>query len=127
MGEVVLDADVVIGFLERTDAHHADAVTRLRPWLEREHCRLMAASAYAEALVRPIRRGVDRSVEEFVDVGGVEIVPMDRALARRSAQLRARHRTLRLPDAMTLATALEREAELLTFDRALRRIERAER
>jgi predicted nucleic acid-binding protein len=127
VGEVVLDADVVIGFLERTDAHHADAVTRLRPWLEREHCRLMAASAYAEALVRPIRRGVDRSVEEFVDVGGVEIVPMDRALARRSAQLRARHRTLRLPDAMTLATALEREAELLTFDRALRRIERAER
>ncbi len=127
MGEVVLDADVVIGFLERTDAHHADAVTRLRPWLEREHRRLMAASTYAEALVGPIRRGVDRSVDEFVDVGDVEIVPMDRTLARRTAELRARHPTLRLPDAMTLATALERDAELLTFDRALRRIERAER
>jgi len=77
--------------------------------------------------VRPVRSGEMGIVDGFVEHGKVEIVPLDRRLARKTAELRARHRTLRLPDAVTLATALDREAELLTFDRALRRIERAER
>lgn len=127
MGAVVLDADVVIGFLEPLDAHHREAVTRLRPWLARQHTRLVASSAYAEALVRPLRAGTDQTVEEFVDRGVVEVVPVDRALARQAAQLRARHAALRLPDALTLATALTRDAELLTFDRRMRSIERLER
>ena len=82
----------------------------------------MPASTYSEALVRPIRRGVGDTVEEFIDRGGIEVIALDRPTARRAAELRARHRSLRLPDALTLATALEHEAELLTFDRKLRRL-----
>ncbi len=58
---------------------------------------------------------------------GAEIIVVDREVARRAAALRARHRALRLPDAFTLATALERDAELLTFDRSLATIWRRER
>jgi len=127
VGTVVFDADVVIGFLAPLDSHHPAAVRQVRPWLAREHRRLIAATTYAEALVRPVRSGEMGIVDGFVEHGKVEIVPLDRRLARKTAELRARHRTLRLPDAVTLATALDREAELLTFDQALRRIERAER
>lgn len=127
MGTVVLDADLVIGFLEPRDALHDDAVRSLRPWLAREHRRIICASAYSETLVRPIAGGSDVLVDEFVDLGLVDVAPVDRRIARTAAELRAHHRTLRLPDALTLAVALEHEAELLTFDRRLRRIARDER
>nr|MBA3299470.1 PIN domain-containing protein [Thermoleophilaceae bacterium] len=44
-----------------------------------------------------------------------------RAIARAAAALRACHGTLRLGDALVLAVARERDAELLTFDARLRR------
>jgi predicted nucleic acid-binding protein len=50
------------------------------------------------------------------------VVAIDRPLARRAAQLRGRHRSLRLPDALSLATALASGAELVTPDHRLRRI-----
>jgi predicted nucleic acid-binding protein len=55
-------------------------------------------------------------VEQFVDGLRIEVVPLDRTIARRAAELRAEHAGLRLPDAMVLATADLREAGLLTFD-----------
>jgi hypothetical protein len=50
------------------------------------------------------------------------VIDVDRALARRAAWLRARHRSLRLGDALSPATALSREGQPLTFDERLRRI-----
>ncbi len=61
-------------------------------------------------------------MEGFVEDSGTEIVAIDATLARRAAGLRADHRGLRLGDALVLATAIERQAELLTFDERLRRI-----
>jgi predicted nucleic acid-binding protein len=53
---------------------------------------------------------------------GVEVVPIDRAPAAEAARLRARSRTLRLPDALSLAVARREGAELRTFDRKLARV-----
>jgi predicted nucleic acid-binding protein len=122
---VALDADVVIGVLHARDSHHAEAVALLRA-----HGRdrfVIGACAYAECLVSAVRRGEEWRVDGMLGDAGVELVPVDRTIARRAADLRARHRSLRLPDAFSLATALVREAELLTFDRGLRRVARAER
>jgi predicted nucleic acid-binding protein len=61
-------------------------------------------------------------VDAFLEAIGATIVPVDRAVARRAAQLRAEHRSLRLRDALSLATALVNEAELLSLDNRLKRV-----
>jgi len=80
----------------------------------------MAASALAECLVAPARRGEDavRTVLDFVDRVPIDIVPLDVAIATAAAGLRARHRALRLPDALVIATAAEANVDrLVTTDR----------
>ena len=127
MGSVVLDADVIIGFLDPADAQHARAVRATTPWLSGGHELALSASVYAEILVRPIRRGTDQTVDAFLDAARAQVVPVDAALARQAAFLRARHESLRLPEALSLAAALGRGADFLTLDRRLQRIHRAVR
>ena len=122
MADVALDADIVIAFLDPADEQHDAAVEILRPHLAAGRRLVLSASVYAEILVRPLERGTDALVEEFIDAIGADIVAVDRDIARRAAELRARHRSLRLPDAFSLATAMGSAAELLTLDIGLRRI-----
>lgn len=127
MGGVALDADVVIAFLDAGDEQHARAVDALRPWLGAGTEIAIGASVYAEVMVRPLALGAGERVDQFIDAVGATVFAIDRGLARRAADLRARHPSLRLPDALSLATALMAGAELVTFDRRLRRIARSER
>jgi len=119
VGAVALDASVAIGFLDAADAHHENAVSTLRE-LDRAEL-MMPASAYSETLVRPLLMGLEDRVEEFIDGLRIEVVPLDRQVARQAAELRAKHSALRLPDALVLATARLLEARLLTFDARLSR------
>ncbi len=122
MGAVAIDADVLIGFLDPSDAHHDRAVSELRPRITDGDRLVISASVYAEVLVRPLLAGTDATVDDFLDSVRAEVVPVDRSIARQAAQLRARHNTLRLPDAFSLATALISGVELLTLDDGLRRV-----
>jgi predicted nucleic acid-binding protein len=122
VGAVVLDADVIIGFLDPADPNHHRAVEALRSWLGAGHTLLIPASVYAEILVHPLQLGLEETIDAFLDESGVRVVPVDRPLARRAASLRAKHASLRLPDAFVLATGLAHGAELLTFDQRLQRI-----
>jgi len=78
-------------------------------------------------MVCPLQRGAEATVEAFLDGVGATVVAADRAVARLAAQLRARHRSLRPPDALALATAVASDAELLSLDQGLRRIAARER
>ncbi|MDQ6803435.1 MAG: PIN domain-containing protein [Actinomycetota bacterium] len=122
MARVALDADVVIAFLDPSDAQHQRGVEILGARLASGDDVLIAATVYAEVIVRPLQHGTDATVDEFLAAIGAQVVNVDRALARRAAELRARHGALRLPDAVSLATALASDAKLLTLDRALQRI-----
>ena len=126
MGAVALDADVIIGFLDPSDAQHSRAVTALRPWLSGDQVMIAGATVYSEVLVRPLQRGLEAHVEAFFDAARITIVPVDRDIAREAARLRAKHVELRLPDALALATAARNDAELLTLDRRLAGIVSAE-
>ncbi|MGN6188658.1 MAG: type II toxin-antitoxin system VapC family toxin [Conexibacter sp.] len=122
MGAVALDADVLIGFFNRDDAHHA-AARRLLQTVERDSERLLtAASVYAEVVVGPMRAGRAHEIDAALAAFGIEVVPIDRAVAAEAARLRGRHRALRLPDALSLAVARQADAQLRTFDRRLARI-----
>ena len=127
MASVALDADVLIAFLDASDAQHEAAVELLRPRLGSGQQILIAASVYAEILVRPLQRGSDDAVEAFIDAVSATIVPIDRVIARRAAHVRGAHRALRLPDAISLATALVVGAEYVTLDRRLSNVAEVER
>lgn len=121
-----LDADVVIGFLDPADAHHARAVRAISGALEAHEPLVMSASAYSEVLVHASTRDARAIVDGFVDDAGIQVHPVDRRTASSAAEIRGRHRSLRLPDALALASALQHDAELLTFARRLLRVAAAE-
>ena len=119
MGLTILDAGVIIGVLDAADAHHAAARAALSAAVERGDALAVPASAYAECLVGPARRGREamRAVDRFLLDLPAEVEPVTRQLAARAAELRARHSRLRLPDALVLATAMHLRADrVLTTD-----------
>jgi predicted nucleic acid-binding protein len=124
---VVLDASVVIALLDAADVHHRAAVTGMGR--ARGETLVLPANAYAEILVEPTRRGLEAVdvVRQFVSDQGIRIEPLTAAVAERAAELRARHGSLRLPDALVLATADVFEATALTSDRAWPRVSRRAR
>jgi predicted nucleic acid-binding protein len=123
----VLDASVVIAFLDADDAHHSAAVGAV----ERagSGAMVLPASAYAEVLVDPWRAGADAVtvVKRFLAELGVRVEPLTADVAERAARLRASHRSLRLPDALVLATADALDATALTADRSWPRVSRRAR
>jgi predicted nucleic acid-binding protein len=126
VARVALDADVVIAFLDAGDDQHERAVELLRPRLAAGEEILIGASVYAEVMVRPLARGSGGTVDEFIEAIGATVLAIDREPARRAADLRVRHRSLRLPDALSLATALKAGADLVTLDPRLGRVARSE-
>jgi predicted nucleic acid-binding protein len=122
VARVALDADIVIAFLDPGDDQHAAAVAQLGPRLAAGDELLVGATVYAETIIRPLQQGTDATVDQFLDSANIAVIPVDRAIARRAAALRAEHPSLRLPDAMSLATAIMTDSTLLTLDKKLRKI-----
>jgi predicted nucleic acid-binding protein len=120
VGLIHLDAGVIIGFLDGDDVHHDSAREALIHALHVGDRLAMAASALAECLVGPARRGDPdvQTVRSLVARLPISIIPIDIEIATRAARLRAAHRSLRLPDALVIATAIEGAADqLVTTDR----------
>ena len=120
MGLTVLDAGVVIGVLDESDRHHAGATASLAQARDRGDDIALPASAYAECLVSPNRRGPEAVdiVDEFLDALPADIAPATRVIAAIAASLRATHGpALRLPDALVVATAIVLKADrIVTTD-----------
>ena len=117
MALVVLDASVIIAFLDPDDSLHDAAVGVVTEYQHDEL--LVPLSVYAEILVAPYRRGSEAvaEVEAFLADFAVRIETMTPSIARAAAKLRSESRSLRLPDALVLATADELQADnLLTGD-----------
>jgi predicted nucleic acid-binding protein len=116
----VLDAGVLIAILNGDDAHHERAGEALTLARDRGDRLVVPASAYAEILVAPFRQspGAPAAIDAFIDALPASVEPADREIARRAAELRARHgKRLRLPDALVVATGLVQEADrILTTD-----------
>lgn len=121
MGSLILDASVLIGLLDDADPHHRRAVDDVESADEAARDLVAPASAYSEAMVAFAR--VDRigDARAAIAAMGIRVAPLDTKTAERAAALRARHRRLRLPDAMVLATAYELGGGLLSYDERLAR------
>lgn len=119
---IILDAGVIIGALDAADGHHQASVAALASRGRDEL--LVPASVFAEILVRPYARGlrVVQGVERFLADLGARIHPLDVVIAHAAARLRASHPTVRLPDALTIGTAVVLGGTVLTTDRGWPRI-----
>ena len=120
MGLTHLDAGVIIAFLDGADTHHNAARSALSTSLDNAERLAIAASALAECLVGPARRSTKavELVRTVIDRLPVSVVHLDQEIATQAAMLRARHRSLKLPDALVIATAEHSSADrLITTDR----------
>ncbi len=121
---VVLDSDAVVAFLDRADALHAAADEAIRDLLGKDRL-LASAVTYAEVLTGArLGRHDEKRVRGFFADLISEILPVDAEVADKAADLRARRKSLRMPDALILATAaLHSNANLIvTGDRATTKV-----
>lgn len=123
MALIVLDASVLIAHFDRSDALHVAATQALAAHQE-DDLRL-PASAYAETLVGAAARGEQARMATAIRALGVTVEPITASAAERSAELRARYRSLRTPDALVLGCADALAATtILTGDRRWARFPR---
>jgi predicted nucleic acid-binding protein len=119
MGLTVLDAGVLIGFLDANDAHHTASHNALSDARSRNDRLVLPASAFAEILVGPSRKDTAAvtAVRDLVDRVPLDVEPLEAEIAVAAAAIRARHRSLKLPDALVIATAGHLDADhLITTD-----------
>jgi len=115
---IILDASVMIGYLEPSDDHHARAVQVLL----NSETELWGISpiTLAEVFVGPARTGQLAKAEAVIADLGVITVGMDEAQAPSLlAELRATT-SLRMPDCCVLLAAMPEQAVVATFDARLR-------
>lgn len=115
---MVLDASVLIGHLDGSDAHHEAADALLARAVDDDLG--VNPLTLAEVLVAPARAGrMDTVTSALRDVGVVE-VPFPADAAVRLAQLRA-GTGLRMPDCCVLLAAEESGGAVASFDARLSR------
>lgn len=121
MNACVLDTDVVIAALDRSDVHHEAAAALMLRLVDGETPRLLSTVNYAEALVRPAQdeRTLRRAVDAIAALG-IRLVPPNADAARAAA--RHRGRGISLADGFAIAAAEASGAALASFDRRVRRM-----
>jgi predicted nucleic acid-binding protein len=112
----VVDASVLIAFLDPNDGHHPTAVQLLADAVPPL---LVHPITAAEVLVAPVRRGVAAAVWADLIAIGVEIdpTPVD---PLQLARLRV-ETGCKMPDCCVLASAAAHSTVVATFDERLRR------
>jgi predicted nucleic acid-binding protein len=120
----VLDTDVVIAALDRSDAHHRIAARMIRKMIADSVPLMLSVINYAETLVRPAAdESALRVAVRAIDALGIELLSPTPAIARDAARLRASN--ISLADGFALATARARNASVASFDQRVRRAAKA--
>jgi predicted nucleic acid-binding protein len=105
VGLILLDSTVIVGFLDADDALHEVTAARLKEIIASNP---LAASvvSYAEVMTGvSLGHHSREKVDGFFDALIKDLLPIDRPVAARAATLRGEHMSLRMPDALILATA----------------------
>ncbi|HEX5369865.1 MAG TPA: PIN domain-containing protein [Dehalococcoidia bacterium] len=105
----MLDTNTLIYFLDGEEPYFGVLVPVFRRIQEGTLRVIVSVITEAELLVRPERDANEEARERIADLlseDGIEVVPVERRIARRAAALRGRTR-LKLADAIIVATAIE--------------------
>lgn len=113
---IILDARVLIAFLDEYDSHHRDSKNLIEAnFLEGFG---VSAVTLAEALVYPSKAGKEDRALSSVRRLGVKTIGVEPNDGIPIARLRANH-AIRMPDALVLHCALSTGSRIATFDRGL--------
>lgn len=102
---ILLDSTVIVGFLDADDALHEAAVAKLKQIVGHQ---ALAASviSYAEVMTgASLGHHRQDHFDGFFDTFVGDLLPVNRQVAARAAALRGARPSLRMPDALILATA----------------------
>jgi predicted nucleic acid-binding protein len=113
---IVLDASLLIAFLDPSDAMHGEAVSSMLDL--GAHRLLVSPITHAEVLVGPARSGTLAHTQAALSALGVTEVALPGDAAPQLAGLRATT-ALRLPDCCVLLAAQRSASTVLSFDRRL--------
>ena len=123
----VLDADVLIGALDRNDAHHHQSRQLLTSWRAQQDALVVSLPNLSEVLVAPASDDARlRSARAAITALRVGSHAPNEAIAVDAARIRGRH-PVSLPDAYLLATARHLDAAIASFDAKVLRAAEAER
>lgn len=113
---VLLDSGTVIAFLEPTDVFHTVADSAVKR-AALQGSLVASVVTWAELLTGVELGKRDRqTVEGFFGQAFASIENVDQAIAKRAAQLRGTKKSLKMPDALILATADLFADEVITAD-----------
>lgn len=102
---ILLDSNVIVGFLDADDALHEVSVARVREFAS-AHPLAASVITYAEVMTgAKLGHHSEDRVLGFFDSLIRDLLPVDRAVADRAAVIRGERRSLRMPDALILAGA----------------------
>lgn len=122
MDVALVDSSTVVGFLDADDLlhHAADAAVRATA---AEHVLAVSVVTVAEVLTGAMLGHHDEAlVRRFLAQAIGRRIPLDERTAERAAELRAAHRSLKMPDALILATADLNADIVLTGDERWRKV-----
>jgi len=123
----VLDADVLIGALDGSDAHHERSRQLFQSWREHDGALLLSVVNLSEVLVAPAGdRQRLRTAREAIAALGITVHAPNEVLGVEAARLRSRY-PISLPDGYLLATAKSTRATAVSFDGKVLRAAKAER
>jgi len=116
----VLDTDVVIAALDRSDAHHRNAARAFKRMSGDEVDLLLCTVNYAESLVRPAENeDTLRSAIAAIAALRISLIAPSPTVARDAARYRSLG--ISLADGFALATAGTHDATVASFDKRVRR------
>jgi predicted nucleic acid-binding protein len=125
--KVLLDADVLIGALDRNDRHHRRTRELFIDWREQQATLLISVVNLTEVLVAPAGDSTKLSAaREAINALGVSVHHPTEAIGVEAAKLRRRH-PISLPDAYCIATARHTGSTLVSFDQKVLRAAKRER
>lgn len=128
-GVTILDAGVLISYLDTDDAHHQSSIRAMDEITQAGGDFATSAVTISEALVRPARNGERemRNAYYGLTIGArVSILEVETSIALEIARARAEQPSLKTPDAAVVATARIAGAErILTTDRRLAKFDEA--
>jgi predicted nucleic acid-binding protein len=122
----LLDADVVIGALDSSDAHHRESRDLLTAWRQRQDSAMISVVNLTEVLIAPAADPVRlAAAREAIAALGLEAHVPNEAIAIEAARLRRRY-PVSLADAYCLATAKHTRSSIASFDQKVRTAANAE-
>jgi len=116
---LLLDADVLVGALDRNDPHHRRARALFTRWRDARDACAVSVVNLTEVLIAP-SADVSKlaAAREAIAALGVTAHQPNEAIGVEAARLRQRH-PISLPDAYCLATAKHTGSMLSSFDQKI--------